>query len=233
LKGSLWINQSEIPEWAQEAGDDLNGDGYTSSLEIEEFLIIEGMDNNSDGNVDLRDLVCDGSGFLDGFDADNNGYVDDLIGWDCSGLYGTDDADPFPREEASATGTWAHGTHVAGILGATTDNSVGISSTSYNAKIISVKCARDYQETEPGINDGYASITYAAKAGYYAGTFTIINNSWGGGNFSQSEDNVIQFAHNVLGAVILSSAGNGDDPQGYHNEEFPEHLIAETESTLS
>ena len=52
------------------------------------------MDNNSDGEVNLRDLVCDGSGFLDGIDADGNGYVDDLIGWDPSGYLGVDDADP-------------------------------------------------------------------------------------------------------------------------------------------
>ena len=87
-----------------------------------------------------------------------------------------------------------HGTHVAGILAATTDNNLGMASTAFNASIMSVKVSRSSQSTEPGINDGYSGILYAAKAGYYAGTFTIINNSWGGGGYSTSENNTINTA---------------------------------------
>ena len=105
------------------------------------------------------------------------GYADDLLGWDCSGYYGTDDNDPYPKEDVAANGTWAHGTHVAGIMAATTDNELGMASPSYDAKYISVKCSRENQTGEPGISDGYAGITYAAKAGYFSGSIAIINNS--------------------------------------------------------
>ena len=94
LKGSLWINQAELPEWSLEAGIDLDNDGYVSSVEVEQFLVNEGMDNNADGIVNLRDLVCEGSGFLDGFDGDGNGYVDDILGWDASGYSAVSPDDP-------------------------------------------------------------------------------------------------------------------------------------------
>ena len=67
------------------AGIDLDGDGYISSSEVEEFIVTEGMDNNGDGILNLRDFVCEGSGFRDLVDGDNNGYIDDLLGWDVSG----------------------------------------------------------------------------------------------------------------------------------------------------
>ena len=76
-----------------------------------------------------------------------------------------------------------------------------MASTSYNGKFISIKASRGNQSGEPGINDGYAGILYAAKAGYYAGTFTIINNSWGGGGYSASENATINTAFNTYGAI--------------------------------
>ena len=214
LQDNAWINQGEIPAWMSEAGLDLNSDGFIESTEVVAFMQDFG-DLNGDGEVNLRDAVSDGSPFEDSVDDDGNGYTDDLLGWDSSGWYGPDDNDPFPKDDASPGGGWAHGTHVAGILAATTDNELGMSSTSYNAKIVSVKTSRENQnDDEPGISDGYAGITYAAKAGFYSGSFTIINNSWGGGGYSASENSVINNAHDTYGAIVLSSAGNGYDSGG-------------------
>ena len=225
LQNNSWINQGEIPVWMFEAGLDENSDGFIDASEVVAFLSSEGMDVNADGNIDLRDAVSDGSPFSDGSDDDGNGYTDDLLGWDCSGWYGPDDNDPYPKEDVSPNGTWAHGTHVAGIMAATTDNELGIASTSYNAKYISVKVSRDNQTGEPGINDGYAGILYAAKAGYYAGSFSIINNSWGGGGFSASENSTINTAQNTYGAIVLGAAGN--------DNEYEEHYPSSYENCIS
>ncbi len=230
LQNNSWINQAEIPEWMAEAGLDSDNDGYFEAKEVVDFLISEGMDINGDGFINLRDAVSDGSPFEDFEDNDNNGYVDDLLGWDPSGWYGTDDNDPFPKEDVASNGTWAHGTHVAGILSAVSDNEYGMASVAYNAKIISVKGSRENQSGEPGINDGYAGILYAAKAGYYSGTFTIINNSWGGGGYSGSENATINTAFNTYGAIIVCAAGNGDESSG--SQEYGAHYPSSYENAV-
>ena len=232
LQSNSWINQAEIPEFMAETGLDENGDGDVTASEVVMWMNVNNIgDLNGDGELNLRDAVSDGSPFEDGVDSDGNGYIDDLLGWDTSGSYGTDDNDPFPKEDVANNSTWAHGTHVAGILAASTDNDLGMASTAYNAKIISVKGSRDNQSGEPGINDGYAGITYAAKAGYYAGTFSIINNSWGGGGYSASENSVINNAFNTYGAVVVAAAGNGDDNTG--SQEYGSHYPSSYENCVS
>ena len=85
---------------------------------------------------------------------------------------------------------------MAGILAGTSDNGVGMASAAFNGKIMSVKTSRDGPATDdPGIWSGYQGITYSAQAGSDAGYLTIINNSWGGGGFMPSEQNVINVAH--------------------------------------
>ena len=237
LVANIWVNQAEIPSYITDDQElfqiiDNNGDGKISSLEmVSEFVM---TDLNEDGQIDLKDIFVEGSPYLDFQDNDGNGYVDDLIGWDPAGTYGGNDPDndPFPKEGASSSGGWAHGSHVAGILAATSDNGIGMASTVYNGKIISIKTSWDFQSTdEPGISNGYDGILYAAKAGYYAGTFTIINNSWGGGGFSNSEQSVVNTAHNTYGAVVVASAGNGSSTG--NQDQYESHYPSSYENVIS
>ena len=248
LENNAWINQGEIPPWTFEAGIDANNDGFIEAAEIIDFVESQGMDFNNDGESNLRDILYQSdivsSPFLDGIDSDGNGYTDDILGWDCSGLYGSAtwaDADPYPKEGVPNSSTWAHGTEVAGILAATTDNGLGMASATYNAKFMSVKASKDNQsDDEPGINNGYDGILYAAKAGHQdynnnnswdpGEPFTIINNSWGGGVFSNSENSTINVAHNTYGAVVVAAAGNGDDEGG---DEYADHYPSSYENCIS
>ena len=240
LVENIWVNQGEIPSYITDDQElfqivDSDGDGKISSLEmISEFIM---TDLNEDGQVNLKDIFAEGSPYIDFQDNDGNGYADDLIGWDPAGTWTIQndyDNDPFPKVDGAATdgGTWAHGSHVAGILAATSDNGVGMASTVFNGKIISIKTSTDGQNTDdPGIQNGYDGILYAAKAGYYAGTFTIINNSWGGGGYSNSEQSVVNTAHNTYGAVIVASAGNGSSTG--NQEQYESHYPSSYENVIS
>ena len=239
LVESIWVNQGEIPVYITDDQElfqiiDENGDGKLSSTEMISPVIM--TDLNEDGLVNLKDIFMEGSPYLDSSDNDGNGYADDLIGWDPAGKWsGNDpDPDPFPKVDGVATdgGTWAHGSHVAGILSATSDNGIGMASTVFNGKIISIKTSTDGQNTDdPGISNGYDGILYAAKAGYYAGTFAIINNSWGGGGYSNSEQSVINTAHNTYGAVVVASAGNGSSTG--NEEQYETGYPASYENVIS
>jgi serine protease len=130
---------------------------------------------------------------LPGVDDDNNGYIDDIHGFDVA----HNDNDPQPLNLGQD-----HGTHCAGIAGATTDNSTGIASIGWNIRIIPVKCSFD-NSASTIVNLGYEGIIYAVRAGA-----RIISCSWGNQTApSQAEQLCIDYAWN-RGAIIIASAGN-------------------------
>ncbi|MCX6143322.1 MAG: S8 family serine peptidase, partial [Ignavibacteriales bacterium] len=146
-----------------------------------------------------------------GKDDDGNGYVDDWHGWDFAGAsYATynplttpGDNDPAPT---SYDGT--HGTHVAGIAAAVTNNGIGIASLAHKCRILPVKVASDdYAEV---ILAGDMGIVYAATMGA-----KVINCSWGSRGGSQAEQDVVDFA-TQRGALVVASAGN-DSSDGFQS----------------
>ena len=65
-------------------------------------------------------------GDINGVDDDNNGRIDDLIGWDFWDYLNGGDKDPFPTPVQGQPGENPHGTAVAGIAAAQTNNGLGI-----------------------------------------------------------------------------------------------------------
>jgi subtilisin family serine protease len=144
-------------------------------------------------------------------DEDDGGlFPDDVRGWDFGGKTGIPDNDP--REDESARNSY-HGTHVAGIAGAVTDNSIGIASIGFKCRILPVKVSRDNLRDANGyalITNGYEGIQYAANKGA-----KVINCSWGGYTFSQLEQDVIDYAVSK-GALVVAAAGNDNSSNPFY-----------------
>jgi subtilisin family serine protease len=133
-----------------------------------------------------------------GKDDDQNGFVDDINGWN----FANGSADPTGLANTPLNAE--HGTHVAGICGAVTNNQKGVAGSSWNAKVMAINTSSPYSDN--AIVYGYDGILYAANNGA-----DIINCSWGTlGSASLYEQDVVQYALQ-RGSVIVAAAGNDND----------------------
>ena len=108
LVNKVRLNASELPPPKQANGtdcgsDDCNGDG---SFDVRDFandprVTQAAGDTESDSILDASDLIAT---FSNGDDADGNGFVDDIAGWD----FFDDDNDPF--DASSCCSANGHGT---------------------------------------------------------------------------------------------------------------------------
>ncbi len=106
----------------------------------------------------------------------------------------------FVNGDASANDDHGHGTHVAGIASALTNNSLGVAGVSWGANIMPVKVLDSFGSgTDANVSDG---ITWAADNGA-----KVINLSLGGYDFSQTLQNATDYAYN-RGVTVLAAAGN-------------------------
>lgn len=134
-----------------------------------------------------------------GIDDDSNGYVDDCNGWDA----GSNDNNPNPDVSGSFG---AHGTHVAGIIGAKTDNGAGIAGMAPNVRIMPVKIASGNQLATSSI---LSAVMYAVDNGA-----KIINASWGSNpgtprNQAYIMEQAVQYAR-ARNVLFVVAAGNSN-----------------------
>lgn len=129
--------------------------------------------------VNLREIPDNGK------DDDDNGFIDDTIGWD----FVNDDA--YPYDDGG------HGTHVAGSIAAAGPSLKGVAP---NVRIMPLKFLGSNGSGKT--SDAIYCIDYALTNGAH-----IINNSWGGGGFSRSLYEAIKRTQEA-GILFIVAAGN-------------------------
>jgi len=158
-----------------------------------------------------------------GVDDDNNGFVDDINGWN------------FINNTPSVEDGYGHGTMVAGIIGAEGNNDIGISGVAWRARLASLKFIGA---------DGSGTVANAIRAIEYANLmgFRVTNNSWGAtrsfdtpgvsgiGNddFNSLKDAI--FTTNILGNLFITAAG--DLTNGIYTPNYPSHFGCPTTSLV-
>lgn len=167
----------------------------TGSNDVVIAVVDSGVDyNHPDLSANIwanTDEIADNS-----IDDDGNGYVDDIRGWDFL------DGDNAPLDPEG------HGTHVAGIIAAVGNNATGVTGVNWTAKIMVLR-PMDVNGTMSVANE-ISAIEYATANGAH-----IINCSFGGSGFSQSEKDVIEASR----AVVICAAGN----DGTNNDISPNY----------
>lgn len=133
----------------------------------------------------------------DGIDNDHNGEIDDVHGWD----FFSNDNDPDPSFE---NGFYAdavdHGTFVAGMIGAQTNNDQGVAGINWNVRIMPVRILDGTGEGQT--NTAAQGVNYAVANGA-----NIINMSFTGASDDPILDQAIQNAYNH-GVLVVAAVGN-------------------------
>jgi len=175
----------------------------TGSPEVVIAIVDSGIDFT---HPDLADNIWTNPDEVsdNGIDDDGNGYVDDVHGYD----FHNENNDSLPED---STG---HGTSLAGIIAAVTDNGIGIAGVAYNSKIMPVKIFdEDSMTTASMVAEG---IRYAADNGA-----KVICMALGFPFPSATLKDAVDYAYGK-GAFICVGAGNFDNdrktyPAAYEN----------------
>jgi subtilisin family serine protease len=171
-------------------------DHVTGSSEVIVAILDSGVDiNHLDlvENIWINEDEIDG----DGIDNDDNGFIDDIYGWD----FVESNPDPQAKNlENVSDHVISHGTVVAGVIGATGNNRLGIAGLAWDVSLMPLRIV-----AEDGSGSSYdvrQAIKYAVNNGA-----DIINLSLTSSTTDQDLFNTIQWAYEQ-GVLIVSSVGN-------------------------
>lgn len=189
--------QAFLDQWATHAVLDGAPVAAHGSAEVLIALIDTGVDYAHE-DFPRHSLWRNAGETINGRDDDGNGYIDDVIGWDFVGNTNN------PVDQSG------HGTHLAGLIAACTDNGIGIAGVAPGARLLPLKAASFA---------GSADATSVVDAIRYAvaANADIINLSLARIGVTDEESSAIAEAV-AAGVLVVASAGNDASmrsPSGY------------------
>jgi subtilisin family serine protease/subtilisin-like proprotein convertase family protein len=213
LAGNIWINQAEIPKsrLAPSLGgtnpngiQDYNHDGYVSWRDLNDPRNIgpgKISDVNGDGIIDAGDILAPmvvnaqgqdtglgGWSYAGNTQDGDTAHPNDFIGWN----FVDNNNNPFDQN--------GHGTHVAGIIGATGNNGVGVTGIDWQVGLMPVQFIG--ANGTGAISDFIQGLNYAVQHGA-----KISNNSWSGASSDPVLSAAIGNARDA-GMIFVAAAGN-------------------------
>ncbi len=191
----------------------------TGSSSVVVAVIDTGVDyNHPDLSVNMwrNTPDCDS----DNIDDDGNSYKDDCYGID------TVNNDSNPMDDN------AHGTHVAGTIGARGNNSAGVVGVNWNVQIMACKFLdRNGSGSDA---DAIECLQYVKMMKDRGVNIVATNNSWGGGGYSQALYDAIA-EHMSAGILFIAAAGNesadNDSTESYPANYYLPNIIAVAATT--
>ena len=169
----------------------------TGSPSVVVAVIDTGINYNHE---DLTDNMWRNPGEIagNGVDDDGNGFIDDVYGRD----FINNDSDPMDDN--------SHGSHCAGTIGATGNNSVGVAGVNWSVRLMALKThAADGNSTAAAVIGAFQYATMMKNRGV---NIRATSNSWSGAPEAPGYDQALKDAIDAAGnAGILNvfAAGNG------------------------
>lgn len=181
---------------ADEAWEITTGGLNTDGDEIVVAVIDDGVNAN---HADLNANLWKNAGEIpnDGIDNDNNGFIDDINGWNID-----NDSNQIN------TGGW-HGTPVSGIVGAVGDNGIGVTGVNWDVKVMTIVLNSVWESNVIAAYDYalQARIKFNETKGK-EGAFVVATNSSWGVDFGQPEEAPLWCAfYDEMGEAGILSAG--------------------------
>ena len=198
LKNSGSVDPSSGGGYAKIGADIKMIDGWNIETGNEDIIVAILDSGIKDDHPDLRGRIWNNKNEIpnNGIDDDENGYIDDVRGWD------------FAYDDKRPDDGFGHGTNIATVIAANINNSIGFAGIDGKCKVMNCKNLNNDNSGE--YSWWSESIKYAVDNGA-----RIINMSEGGDDYSKVLKTAVDYA-NDKGVLITAAMMNKGDDRDYY-----------------